>query len=333
MNDVFILGAGFSKAICPQMPTLKELTDEVIKRLWRSEEKKPPALAGLNSDIEAWITYLSQRQPWLREDEIVFNRYLAAEIRDQIGEIIRKSTSLASEQKVPKWLSQLIYSWHYAQTTIITLNYDTLVERATTAVMEKNDQIEIWSSLLYPRYLCPDGVRTEGKTLHQTSLETFKLLKFHGSINWYYSGREEFFGETIFFSEDLPYGQSDVLGPDFRSPFVEDKELLVIPPVADKSTYFNNESIKKIWRSGGDALRQADRVFFVGYSLPSSDLGMRFFLQRNCPEKQKVPIFLVNTDIEVLNHYKASLGWNFMDRFVQDDKPILNFVQCYPDIC
>ena len=35
MSDVFILGAGFSKAIHSRMPTMDELSTEVLKRLER----------------------------------------------------------------------------------------------------------------------------------------------------------------------------------------------------------------------------------------------------------------------------------------------------------
>ena len=69
MNDVFILGAGFSKAIYPGMPTLADLTQEVKNRLSGSEHSLPRPLMGLGDNIELWITYLSQRQPRLTERE------------------------------------------------------------------------------------------------------------------------------------------------------------------------------------------------------------------------------------------------------------------------
>ena len=77
MNDVFILGAGFSKAIHSGMPTLADLTDEVTRRLRGSEGSLPQPLIGLENNIEFWITYLSQRQPWLTEYENDSNKSLA----------------------------------------------------------------------------------------------------------------------------------------------------------------------------------------------------------------------------------------------------------------
>ncbi len=59
MNDVFILGAGFSKAIHSGMPTLADLTDEVARRLRGSECSLPQPLMDLENNIELWITYLS----------------------------------------------------------------------------------------------------------------------------------------------------------------------------------------------------------------------------------------------------------------------------------
>ena len=43
-KDVFILGAGFSKAINDQMPTMKELTAAVSERIESSELTLPPPL-------------------------------------------------------------------------------------------------------------------------------------------------------------------------------------------------------------------------------------------------------------------------------------------------
>ena len=62
-----------------------------------------------------------------------------------------------------------------------------------------------------------------------------------------------------------------------------DKQSLIIPPVTEKTTYFNNETVRRLWYEASDALESATRVFVIGYSLPMSDLGMRLFLKRSLP--------------------------------------------------
>ena len=86
MTDVFILGAGFSKAISSEMPTLDELSREVKKSLLRKNVAVPSEFDDLGNNIESWMTFLSQRQPWLKEYDNDYNRSLASRIREQIGE-------------------------------------------------------------------------------------------------------------------------------------------------------------------------------------------------------------------------------------------------------
>lgn len=61
VTDVFILGAGFSKEISTDMPTLKELSRKILHR-------EADALRGfpdyLYDDAEAALAYLGARYPW-----------------------------------------------------------------------------------------------------------------------------------------------------------------------------------------------------------------------------------------------------------------------------
>ena len=77
MTDVFILGAGFSKAIYGDMPTLVELSERVREGLLEKKFRLPVEIDNMGDNIEAWMSYLSQRQPWLKEHENDYNRSLA----------------------------------------------------------------------------------------------------------------------------------------------------------------------------------------------------------------------------------------------------------------
>ena len=330
MNDVFILGAGFSKAIHSGMPTLADLTHEVAKRLWGPECSWPKPLRDLDKNIEMWITFLSQRQPWLTEYENDFNKSLAGLIRHQIEEVIEEQTARASQTEVPPWLNRLIDSWHRERATVITLNYDTLVERASKEAQVTEKERGIPATLMYPPYFSNVEARSGEALWGWESLDTFSFLKLHGSINWYYSGRDDFFGETILFSEELPFGDERWSDIHFRWPQSRDKERLVIPPTTEKNTYFNNETVRRLWREAGHALRKAERVFIVGYSLPPSDLGMNFFLTNHRPS-QETPIFLVNTDPNVVLRYQKLMKWDVRDEFVDKQEPIKRLAVIYPE--
>ena len=331
MNDVFILGAGFSKAIHTGMPTLPDLTVEVTKRLRETEGSIPHPLMGLESNIELWIAYLSNRQPWLTEYENDSNKSLAGRIRNQIGAIIEESTARASQTEAPQWLNRLIASWHRERATVITLNYDTLVERASKQVQAIDNVNRILAAQMYPPYFSDVQARSGAGLWGEGSMRTFLFLKLHGSINWYYSGRDDFFGETILFSEDLPFGDAAWNDVHFRRPQSRDKEPLIIPPATEKSMYFNNETVRRLWREAGVALEEAERVFIIGYSLPASDMGMRFFLTKH-PPKRESPVYLVNTDTSVAAHFQQIMMWDVCDEFIDDAEPVIRFAATYPTV-
>lgn len=77
--------------------------------------------------------------------------------------------------------------------------------------------------------------------------------------------------------------------------------MLIIPPVSEKTTYFNNETIRALWREAGKALRDASTVYIIGYSLPPSDLGMQMFLRGNQPSP-KTRVFVVDINAKVVDH-------------------------------
>lgn len=328
MSDVFILGAGFAKAIHSEMPTLEELSDEVINRLQSLSFPIPAPLNEMDRNIELWITYLSQRQPWLTEYENDYNRSIAGRIRRQIFEVIDERTSLASNSKAPDWLVDLIKSWHNKQATIISLNYDTLIERTAKNVAITDNVKQILAVQMYPSYFANVQARSGVGLWGEGKLETFSFLKLHGSINWYYSGRDDFFGETILYSEDLPLGHEVWVEKHFRRPQSKDKEPLIIPPVLEKTTYFNNETVRTLWHEAGFALANASRVFIIGYSLPTSDLGMTFFLKKHSPIGS-TSVYLVDIDQDLKDHYRRLLNWDFNAKFVQNQNPVEGFVNNY----
>ena len=196
-------------------------------------------------------------------------------MREEIGHIINEYTMEAcrdlNEAGWPQWLNDLIRSWHKNQATVITLNYDTLVENAVEKAQIPSgvpNEGDLTTNDIYPGYLANLLTRTRSIFSRGKKINTFSYLKLHGSLNWYYSGRTDFYGETIFYSRVLPPPL-----PELH----HDKEMLIIPPVYEKTGYFNNESIRRLWRDAGEALAMAERMFVIGYSLPVSDLGMGFF--------------------------------------------------------
>ena len=111
-----------------------------------------------------------------------------------------------------------------------------------------------------------------------------------------------------------------------------DKEPLIIPPVMDKLTYFNNETVRRLWYDASDALYSAARIFVIGYSLPRSDLGMGFFLQHSL-SYENWPLYIIDKDIDVVGRFKTILPkLSVRDTFAGERDVVSEFVAEYPSL-
>ena len=327
MNDVFILGAGFSKAISHEMPTMENLTREVLAKLQDIDPTLLSKLRTLGDNIEHWISYLSQDQPWFTERDNHYNLSHARLICGIIEEVVLECTTCVVDREPPDWLRSLVRAWHREQATVITLNYDTLIERAARLLITDDDQ-HIVPHYIYPPFFAHIASRTGGAIWQDKAPETFSLLKLHGSMNWYYSGRRDFYGETIFYTDVTPFGDDISEDEQLCREYARGKEVLIVPPAAEKTHYFGNEAVRGLWRDANHALGNAKRIVVVGYSLPQEDLAMRLFLSA-IQQNQNAKRYLVDTEPKVLNRYSDLLGIEFDDTYLGGDNPIECFVNSY----
>ncbi len=327
-RDVFILGAGFSKAINYHMPTTQELTRMIGPEI--NNELPPPLRDAfyqekqLEDDIEVWLAYLSQTQPWLSDEHNSDNKELAERIRKLIIEIIKNhSLESATSLSWQDWLGSLIKYWAEHKSMVITLNYDTLVERAAMS-------LGISPSQIYPDYIANIAPSSVG-ILGMPEERNFTYYKLHGSVNWYHI-QNRTSGGTIYYSDVSRWGYDDQQETDSHA-FTEDKTPILIPPVIEKASHFNDETIRALWNQASSAVQGASRIFVMGYSLPSSDLGMRFFLKRNQPNPQ-IPWYIINRDKKMARHYQQLLEplQTINDDFVGKVNAIKKFVKAYPEL-
>ena len=104
----------------------------------------------------------------------------------------------------------------------------------------------------------------------------------------------------------------------------------MIPPVTEKTTYFRNETVCRLWYEAAQGLKNADRIFIIGYSLPTSDLGMRLFLA-TIRQNPNTNLYLVDVDKTLAQRYREFLRLPVQDKFVSGDRPVVAFANAYPD--
>ena len=315
MSDVYLLGAGFSKAISDEMPLLSELSGQIKKR---GLDFQSP-LTTLGDNLEVWLSYLSQPHPWLRESVNLKNQAMALEITEHIKEVLNEKERLAMGKDCPSWLQKLTKIWHETRAGVISLNYDTLVERAAGRIGTGGNE-HLSSGQLYPVQLTL-STRRDGMVFGASEVKTFTLYKLHGSTNWYYSGAAESTGEVIYYTDFGPWGE-DYSEEQHQRDAVSDKVPLIVPPTTEKVRFFQHESLKRVWTRAVISLSEAKTIFVIGYSLPMTDLAVRLFLHEGSRGNgEKKDLYIVNPDCHIVDRYRELLGeaYQIKDDYVGDN--------------
>jgi hypothetical protein len=336
---LLILGSGFSKAVSDKMPVVRELAQALKEHIEKNQDRdlqalKEPQYQHLLNDPEMLLTYLAQDQPWKEPDETHKDRALFLRVATWLARYIENCEDLAFKgNNIKDWVIDLASWLHHTKTPTITFNYDTVLERvcylhvkAKTWVLKNQyppwseEDLPLYASNLYqmPLGMIPHRAGPASLPLPQS---TFHLIKLHGSINWFYSGGEQFPGEQVYFrSVDSVSPYSDMTGVDDLArwaigglswggpppPFdlkteikklLSDKVPLIIPPVAEKSRFYANQTIRSLWGKAREYLAQAEEIYCVGYSLPDTDLTVKLLLQTACAGRAKT-VYIVNNDVK-----------------------------------
>lgn len=72
-----------------------------------------------------------------------------------------------------------------------------------------------------------------------------------------------------------PYADADFLSSD--------REPMIVPPTAVKSNYYNNRTLQTLWTQAAEALKSADELVLMGFSLPVTDLLVASMLSTTLP--------------------------------------------------
>ena len=303
MRDAFLLGAGFSKAVWPTMPTMHELFQRLKLLIEQVDGFSEEAYDYASGNVETLLTYYAIPSPSDDPIEVLRKRRVTTLLEQKIGSVLQfheKTVDLdASGMKLGK---KLVGKWMEERSHVLTTNYDTLVERLTGAF---DDTLV---SDLYPIPVVPSQAIT-GHNPYGTVINSkaMRLYKLHGSVSWYKTHGES--------SSDPIYGYCDFID-GLRSPekLLGDKRRFIAPPVHDKSTLLSHESMRNLWRRAKkDALATADSLYVIGYSLPETDMAMRTLLwEARRPDRgerpRKIPLYVVDIDGNAFGHYHEILG-------------------------
>jgi predicted CoA-binding protein len=290
------------------MPLTAEVGRTAVETLKTDGRRLGVAQLGFGPGLtfESWLSLLSDDQPQLSDAENRDNAALFAHLRDAIATLLLEAQHDALGAPAPAWLYELVAVLHRRQATVITLNYDTLIETAI-------ENHSVWDPFLRRCVTSSDvlqdlppkpnvGARLAGPLCH-----TVGLLKLHGSLNWWAVPNDSS-GATINREERLgAFEEPYEITIEERQRELPGRERFIIPPLSTKGTYYRNPLTRELWHQAYEALRTASRISIVGYSVPPADLVMANML-REALSNRDVKIEVVNPDPDALSERLLGLG-------------------------
>jgi hypothetical protein len=302
-REVLLLGAGFSKTVYDSMPTLDQLGYDCRIELRGSNlaaAYMPDTFEG--GHFEVWLSRIAEDQPDYDDVRNAENRALFLEVSRAIHTVIDQDQRVAMAAVSDRgWLFDLVEKLHSWQATVITLNYDNLVEFAVKSLRAVGrspllggrppKQQEVTVDMLVDHLPPIAGPSTYG-ALAGTMVDTFKLLKLHGSLDWWWAPGDKT-GATIARSP-LVGGFGSLSGE--RESEVDRRRRqpgrvpFIVPPTASKSSYYQNPLTRELWARSVQALAKADRLTLFGYSVPTTDLVLAEMLRESLNPNCRITI-------------------------------------------
>ncbi|MFD3156221.1 hypothetical protein ACFIJ5_05090 [Haloimpatiens sp. FM7330] len=223
--------------------------------------------------------------------------------------------------------------------TILTFNYDCNLEKIIEYVSGtcKNKEKMLYSNfnwnaalsygvnfdIVYPQHSNIEG-HIEGEKYYGLScnkLYDWKILKLHGSLNWFkYIPVEKYDLNNIINSKNYKQNTYEKIilanenwkfndGFDLNRYIVEP---LIITPVIYKN--YNQRIINKLWSEAKNSLLKCKKLIIIGYSFPSTDFAIRKLLIESFQDNTLENMIVVNPDISIVEKLK---------RLTHYDKPVL----------
>jgi hypothetical protein len=134
-----------------------------------------------------------------------------------------------------------------------------------------------------------------------------RLLKLHGSVNWLYcpgchrldigwSRKQQAtrgVGQVLFGEPLLNEQFTRTTRKQCRDCGAERRHILITPTYRKD---YRNPHVARVWYEAERALQEANRVIFVGYSLPEDDVEVVYLLKRSLADLDPSVITVVEKD-------------------------------------
>lgn len=366
MEVVYLIGAGINQAVKDWDGDSPPLINNFFKIALKKRPFKDEHYFTKIQDMYNYIEkYFGKTRTMLTDDpldlELLFT-LLGSQIKDAeldqnieelkklvrirfhlvsfLAEVLKEFESFASNSHVMRNFGKIVL---YEQPTLITFNYDSLIETILESVSGLNMNFRLNRSSRSEDEKLPDetivyshdnwnrplgyGVRFDEVQLHQAGIRKFirgnrfysmpqnilyskPLLKLHGSLNWFkYLPIRSTFPEK----EEPKLGEkaSEIMlinGDWWFTQPPDHKgwfmEPIIITPVLYKDEYYKMKPFKEIWELARKTLSKCKKLVIIGYSFPPTDFSTKRLLIESLVENDLEELVVINPDHSVLKIVK-----------------------------
>lgn len=189
--------------------------------------------------------------------------------------------------------------------TVITFNYDLLVEKALDEIAVHNGS----HIFQFPEcYRIKDIESTNGVTGEPsfrnsgTGESGIPVLKLHGSLNWLSRHTSNSPMPRTLFAPNREIHMAD--SPNIATHLTWRRKSrtiymkpIIIPPVSGKKGMMHN-ALGPLWDMAALSLRESDRIVIAGYSCPPLDIEARMLLSENLRLNNSKKLYLIDPNAE-----------------------------------
>jgi len=262
------LGAGFSKAVDSSFPLVDELGELVRDKVPDALVSAPPRFLG--GSFERWLSRIAEPQPDLIDAANLGNARDFEVVAAAIHEIMVGIEAEVFRTEIPWWLLRLAGLLHAERATVVTFNYDTVIEAVAARAPRYGDSANLNT------YSLTDGIPPTPPTTGMygpSFTETLRLLKLHGSLDTYWV-RGDSAGTSITRVTDSIWAPDlGMSSPNLNiARYAPGRVPFIVPPASAKSAFFANPITRQLWQTASQRLAACDQIAIIGYSIPMTDI-------------------------------------------------------------
>lgn len=268
----------------------------------RTKKKWVPSITEVLSLVDHLCFYNIPPHPNLSEEKLLHFRYLLNRAVAELLMDYQKMDYKPRERKLlKKFMAPIVREKKKANISIITTNYDLSIDPEFEKVIADN---RVDYGIAYR------SMDDEGTIIRQPLNPLFRYYKLHGSLNWlkcelcgqYYIHHDGTIAHQAF-REELDDDNTCACNDHLKL-----KTVLVAPSLVRD---IRDSNLLQIWKAAMEVIRTADRLIFIGYSLPGEDLAIKSVIMRGLNGRNKdkpLKIEVVQQGTAARQHYVNLFG-------------------------